>query len=269
MKALFHATGISEKASTTMAEALVEADLAGLPSHGVMQGEVYLARLRAGSLTTAEQAERVVDRDAMAVLDAHNMLGHLAAAQAVDLAVEKARRFGIAAVAVRNAFHFGAAGRYAAMAAKAGCVGIVMANTKATMPAPGGAQALVGTNPIAVAIPTADEPAIVLDMATSAGSVGKIRMAGKAGRAIPEGWAVAADGSPTTDPAEALKGLLLPAAGPKGFGLSLIVDLLCGLLSSGIWGEAIPTIHGDLTKPAPSTHLYIAIDIAHFRPLAE
>src|SRR5262245_61664544 len=182
---LFRAAGLSEAGAATMADALIEADLSGLPSHGVMQGELYLSRLKAGSLKPDERAEVVVDRDAIAVLDAHNMLGHLAANQAMALAVERARRFGSATVAVRNAFHFGAAGRYALAAAKQGCIGIAMANSRAVMPAPGGAQALVGTNPLAIAIPTANEPAIVLDMATSEGSVGKIRMAGKAGKAIP------------------------------------------------------------------------------------
>jgi LDH2 family malate/lactate/ureidoglycolate dehydrogenase len=265
--ALFRASGLSEAAAATMAEALVEADLSGLPSHGVMQGEVYLARLKAGSLIPAEKAEIAVDRDSVVVLDAHYMLGHLAANHGVAVAVERAKRFGAGIVAVRNGFHFGAAGRYALAAAKDGCIGIAMANTRPVMPAPGGAQPLVGTNPIAIAIPTANEPAIVLDMATSEGSVGKIRMAGKAGKPIPATWAVKADGSPTTDPAEALTGMLLPAAGPKGFGLSLVVDLLCGLLSQGAWGDAIATIHGDLTKPAGCAHLFMAFDVAHFRAL--
>ena len=264
---LYRAAGLSERAAGAIAEALVEADLQGMPSHGVMQNDAYLPRLRAGSATTAEEATIVVDRDASVVLDAANMLGHLSAGQAMTIAVERAKRFGTATVAVRRALHFGVAGRYAVAAARAGCVGIAMCNTRAVMPAPGGAEPLVGTNPLAIAVPTERGPAIVLDMATTEGSVGKLRIADKAGKAIPPTWAVDADGAPTTDPAMALKGMLLPAAGPKGFGLALVIDLLCGLLSQGGWGNAVKGLRDDLSEPVNSAHLFIAIDVAHFREL--
>ncbi len=264
---LYRAAGLSERAAATMAAALVEADLQGLPSHGVMQSEAYLARLKGGSVTAAEEGVIVVDRDASVVLDGGNMLGHLVAGQAMALAVERARRFGTATVAVRNGFHFGAAGRYALAAARAGCVGIAMCNSRPVMPAPGGAQPLVGTNPLAIAIPTEKEPAIVLDMATTEGSVGKLRIAERAGKQIPANWAVGPDGAPTTDPAVALKGMMLPAAGPKGFGLALVIDLLCGLLSSGGWGDAVAGMRDDPTKPPNSSQLFIAMDVSHFREL--
>jgi LDH2 family malate/lactate/ureidoglycolate dehydrogenase len=266
---LFRAAGLSEAAAATIAAALVEADLEGLPSHGVMQAEVYLERLRRGSVSTRETIEVVQDRDAVAVADSHHMLGHLAGDQAMALAVAKAKRFGLGAVAVRHAFHFGTAGRYARQAAREGCVGIAMCNSRPVMPAPGGAEKLVGTNPLAVSIPTPAEPGILLDMATSAGTVARLRLAARAGKAIPDGWAVTADGRPTNDPEEGLAGMLLPMGGPKGFGLSLVIDMLCGLLASGTWGDEIAGLHGDLDKPADSSHLYIAIDVEHFRPLAE
>ncbi len=269
LERLFGATGLSEPAAATMAEALVEADMEGLPSHGVMQAEVYLARLRAGSVIPAETAEIVVDRDAMAVLDSHHMLGHLAGNQAMALAVEKAKRFGIGIVAVRHAFHFGPAGRYVRQAAAANCIGMAMCNTRPSMPAPGGAQRLVGTNPLAIAVPTAEEPPMILDMATSAGTSGRVRMAQKAGKPLPDGWAVTADGKPTNDPGEALAGMLLPMGGAKGFGLSLMIDTLCGLLASGAWGDAVPGLHADLAQPFDTSHLFIAIDVAHFRPVEE
>jgi LDH2 family malate/lactate/ureidoglycolate dehydrogenase len=265
---LFAATGLSDAAAAAIAEALVEADLEGLPSHGVMQAEVYLERLRRGSVSTRETIEIVHDADAVAVVDSHHMLGHLAGDQAMALAVDKAKRFGLGAVAVRHAFHFGTAGRYARQAARAGCIGIVMCNSRPVMPAPGGAQKLVGTNPLAISVPTPEEPDVVLDMATSAGTVARLRLAAKAGRPIPDGWAVTADGRPTNDPQEGLAGMLLPMGGPKGFGLSLVIDLLCGLLSSGAWGDEISGLHGDLAKPADSSHFYVAIDVEHFRPLA-
>lgn len=266
---LFKAVGLTDRAAARIADSLVEADLAGLGSHGVMQAEVYLARLKRGSVSTGEEAEVVLDREAVAVLDSHHILGHFAADQAMALAVKKAKTYGIGAVAVRHAFHFGPAGRYARQAAEQGCIGVAMANTRPTMPAPGGAQRLVGTNPLAVSIPTPEEPHIVLDMATSAGTVGRMRLAAKAGTPLPPGWAVTDSGEPTSDPNAGLAGMLLPMGGAKGFGLSLVIDLISGLLSSGAWGDHVPGLHVDLTKPFDTAHFFIAIDVEHFRPLTE
>ena len=267
LAALFSAAGIPAGAARTMGEALVEADLEGLPSHGAAQAEVYLDRLLLGSVSTYDHAEIVIDSGAMAVLDGRHMLGHLAANQAMGLAVAKAKQFGIAAVSVRHAFHFGAAGRYVRQAAEAGCIGMAMCNSRAVMPAPGGAERLVGTNPLAFGVPTGTEPPFILDMATSAGTVGRIRAALRAGGEIPDGWAVDAEGRPTRDPKAALEGMLLPIGGAKGFGLALMVDLMSGLLASGAWGDQITGLHIDIEKPFDTAHLFMAIDIEHFRPL--
>lgn len=261
---LFAAGGLSPDAAAQMAEALVEADLDGIPSHGTMQAPVYLERLRRGSVSPAGAAQRVVDRDAIAVLDAGNMLGHLAADQAMALAVEKARAFGAGVVAVRNGFHFGVAGRYARAAARAGCIGIAMCNVRPLIAAPGGAERLVGNNPLAIALPAAGDRPIVLDMAMSEAALAKIRLAQAAGEPIPPGWAVSAGGRPTTDPAEALAGMLLPAGGAKGFGLAFVIDLMCGLLSEGGWGDAVKGVYDDAAGPLNVAYLFIALGIGHF-----
>jgi LDH2 family malate/lactate/ureidoglycolate dehydrogenase len=263
--ALFRAAGLSEPAAARMGAALVEADLEGLPSHGTMQAETYLRRLMGGGTTTLDRADIVRDDGAIAVMDARHMLGHLSAEQAMALACDKAALHGAGVVAVRNAFHFGAAGRYARQAAMADCVGIALCNSRPVMPAPGGAEPLVGTNPIAIGLPTDGDP-MVLDMATSAGTVARLRLAAQAGRPIPEGWAVDAEGNPTTDAAAGLKGMLLPMGGAKGFGLALMIDLLAGLLSSGDWGDAVKGMHVDRAAPAGLSHLFLAIHIGHFRP---
>lgn len=265
---LFEAAGTSAAAARTMGEALVEADLEGLPSHGVAQAEIYLERLLLGSVSTHDAPEMVVDTGAMAVLDGRHMLGHLVAAQAMDLAVQKARQFGVGVISVRHAFHFGAAGRYVGQAAAAGCIGLAMCNSRAVMPAPGGAEKLVGTNPIAFGIPTATQPPFIIDMATSAGTVGRIRSALRAGEEIPEGWAVDAEGRPTRDARAALEGMLLPMGGAKGFGLALVIDLMAGLLATGALGDRITGLHVDIDRPFDTSHLFMAIDIEHFRPLA-
>ena len=191
-------------------------------------------------------------------------LGHLTGDQAIKIAVERARRFGAGLVAVRHGFHFGTARRFALKAADEDCIGIVMCNTRPLMPAPGGAERVVGNNPIAIAVPSDGPAPIVLDMATSEAAMGKIRMAEKAGEKIPGTWAVKADGSATTDPAEAIAGMLLPASGPKGFGLAFLIDLLCGVLSGGATGSAVQPLYGNASTPYDSSHLFIAIDIAHF-----
>ena len=266
MADLFAAAGVSRSGADRVAEILVEADLQGLPSHGVMQAEGYLTRLKCGAASSRDAAEIVVDNGCAMVLDAHDMLGQLSADQAMRLAVKKAKEFGAGIVAVRRGCHFGAAGYYADLAADEDCIGLVMANTSPVMPAPGGRERLVGTNPISVAIPTEREPHVVLDMATTEGSVAKIRIAARDGQRLPDNWAVRQDGAPTTDPNEALKGLLLPSGGPKGFGLSLVADLMGGLLSSGAWGAGVYGNAFGLSKPHNSSHLFIAIHTGHFRP---
>lgn len=261
---LFAATGLSVPAAEKVANGLVDADLAGLTSHGVMLADMYIERLQEGSVSKDTAGAVVSERQGAVVLDAGNALGQLTGEQAMSLAVEKATQFAAGIVAVRHGFHFGAAGRYARQAADAGCVGIAMCNTRPLMPAPGGAERVVGNNPLAIAVPADGEIPIVLDMATSAAAMGKIRIAEKAKQPIPPAWAVTAEGLPTTNPTEAIAGMLLPSGGPKGFGLSFLIDLLCGLLSQGACGAQVRPLYGDFSVPYDCSHLFVAIDIAHF-----
>ncbi len=265
---LFCAAGAPERSAAVVADGLVEADLMGVRSHGVMLADMYIERLRKGSVSPAEAATIVSEREGAVVLDAGNALGQVTGQQAMDIAIVKAREFAAGIVTVRHGFHFGAAGHYARQAADAGCIGIAMCNTRPLMPAPGGAERVVGNNPLAIAVPAAGEIPIVLDMATSEAAMGKIRMAEKAGQNIPESWAVTERGTPTSDPAEAIKGMLLPSGGAKGFGLSFMIDLMCGLLSHGAIGAQVQPLYGDYSKPYDCSHLFIAIDVTHFCDLA-
>ena len=261
---LFTAVGVPRAAAAQVADGLVDADLEGLHSHGVMLIDMYIERLRKGSVSKREAATIVSERDGAVVLDAGNALGQLTGQQAMEIAIDKAKQFAAGIVSVRHGFHFGTAGRYALQAAGADCIGIAMCNTRPLMPAPGGGERVVGNNPIAIAIPSAGDIPIALDMATSEAAMGKIRMADKAGQAIPATWAVTAAGAPTTSPAEAIAGMLLPAGGAKGFGLSFMIDMLCGLLSQGASGAAVRPLYGDFGVPYDCSHLFIAIDVAHF-----
>ena len=264
VSSIFVQHGLSESAANQVARGLVDADAEGLHSHGVMLLEMYVERLRAGSVLTKSRAEIVSDRLGALVLDAGNALGHLTGDQAMEICVERAKKFGVAAVAVRHGFHFGTARRFAVAAAEQDCIGIAMCNTRPLMPAPGGAERVVGNNPLAIAIPTDGDIPIALDMATSEAAMGKIRMAAKSGEQIPKTWAVSSDGSPTTDPQEAIAGMLLPMAGPKGFGLSFVIDLMCGLLSGGAFGKNVQPLYGDPAVPYDCSHFFMAIDISAF-----
>ena len=267
--AIFSAAGVNPADAAVVAEDLVAADLEGVASHGVMLVPMYLDRLLKGSIAKASAGDVVWNRDGAIVLDAANAFGQLTARQAVMLAVARARETGLAVVAVRNAFHFGTAGRYARLMADQGCIGIVLSNTRPLMPAPGGAEALVGNNPLAVALPTQSEFPAEVDLALSATAMGKIRLAAAAGQSIPEGWAADAQGRATTDPQAAIKGMLLPAAGPKGFGLAFVIDMLCGGLSAGAVGAEVQPLYGDPSIPYRCSHLFLAIDTGHFPAGAE
>jgi len=261
---IFAALGVAKDDARVVAEDLVSADLEGVASHGVMLVPMYVDRILQGSVSRRGKGEIVSDKDAAIVIDAGHALGQLTAHQAVGLAVARAQGIGASVVAVRDAFHFGTAGRYARLMAEQSCVGIVMSNTRPLMPAPGGAEAMVGNNPVAIALPTAGRHPVEVDMALSATAMGKIRLAAAAGKSIPEGWAVNAEGQPTTDPADAIKGMLLPAAGPKGFGLAFVIDLLCGGLSGGAIGAEVRPLYGDPALPYQCSQLFLAIHVGHF-----
>lgn len=260
--ALFTAAGLSSSAAARVAAALVEADRSGRGSHGILQADAYLARLEAGTMSTADTPVLVSRSGAVTVLDGADMEGHLAAEAAVQEAIAQARAFGAGVVAMRRVMHFGVLGRYVRLAAEQGFAALGMVNGPPAMAAPGGAEKLAGTNPLAIAFPVEGEAPVVLDMATTAGTIGAVRAALAAGRPLPGGWAVDADGRPTTDPQAALDGFLLPMGGAKGFGLGFVIDLLPGLLAAGGWG---PTLAG-MREQAPynASFLLIALDIARF-----
>jgi LDH2 family malate/lactate/ureidoglycolate dehydrogenase len=268
--ALFEGAGVSTRAARTVAGALVDSDMRGMPSHGVMLVPMYLDRLHAGSVSRYDEAEVVVEHGAVTVLDARHALGQLTGDQGMQIAIERSREYGVGVTVTRHAFHFGGAYRYALAAASAGCIGVAAANTRPLMPAPGGAEAVVGNNPVAVAVPVPEgaEP-IVLDIALSEAALGKIRLAAQEGREIPANWATDAEGRPTTDPEAAIAGLLLPIGLHKGYGLALIVDVLTGVLSGGGFGRRVKGLYADVAAPNDAAHLFLALDVAAFGPAEE
>jgi LDH2 family malate/lactate/ureidoglycolate dehydrogenase len=261
------AVGVPPAHAALVVAGLVGADLEGQPSHGLLLLPMYVERIVGGSVAPAAKGRLVSDTPTSLVIDAENALGQVTSRQAVELCVDRSRAHGMAAVAVRNGFHFGAAGHWARCMAEAGHVGVAMSNTRPLLPAPGGAERVVGNNPIAIAVPAANGSAIVADVALSAGAMMKIRAAAANGEAIPAGWATDAEGRSTTDPQLAISGMLLPAGGAKGFALAVLADLITGGLAAGAIGDDVRPLYGDPKLPYRCSHFFMAIDIARFIPL--
>jgi LDH2 family malate/lactate/ureidoglycolate dehydrogenase len=230
---------MSETDAWTGAEVLATTDAWGVFTHGCKSLYGYLRRLHAGGLNPTGRPTCVSEGPAWAIVDGQSALGMVTSQFALQTAIDKAKTQGIAYVGVCNSCHFGAAGYYAWLAAKAGLIGIAMANDIPSVTAPGARGAITGSNPLAYAIPAGKHPPIILDMAISTVAGGKVTAAKALGQSIPTGWIVDREGLPTTDPAQFLGGgALLPMAGHKGYGLALLIETLSGILSGAkiTWG---------------------------------
>jgi LDH2 family malate/lactate/ureidoglycolate dehydrogenase len=259
------AAGLPRPDAEVVADSLVHADLAGLPSHGVARLGGYLTRMEGGLVEKTTEIDTVTETATTAVLDANNGWGQVASRRAVEVAVGKARRWGSAWVGVRNSNHYGTAGYWTARIAAEGLVGISCTNGTPLMAPFGGRHPSLGTNPISVAVPSRSGRPVVLDMSTSAQARGKILLAARSGEPIPAGWAITRDGRPTTDAAEAREGCLLPLAGPKGSGLALMVDVLSGVLTGANFGGEMPRMYED-PEPQRLGHLFAALDVGAMMP---
>ena len=224
--------GVKEDYAKTIAESLISANLRGVDSHGVARLPAYAKRVIKGLIDPLGRIEVVKEYGATALIDAHNNFGQIAAMRATSLVAEKARRFGVASVGVRNSNHFGMAAHYALKLTEQKLIGIISSNGPPAIAPWGGKTPMLGTNPICIGFPADKNNSIILDMAISTVARGKIRLAALKKETIPEGWAFDEEGNPTSDPIAALRGSLAPMGGPKGYGLALSLDLICGLVTS-------------------------------------
>jgi LDH2 family malate/lactate/ureidoglycolate dehydrogenase len=262
---LLQAMGAEYQEARLVADVLLQADMRGIHTHGCVYIPIIAERIKHGLLNLPTRLKRITDDKAIAVIDGNNGFGQVAATEAMRLCINKAREAGVALVLVRNTNNIGFLGYYATMATVNGMIGICMTNAAPAIAPWGGAEPIFGTNPLSAAVPVANSFPIVLDMSSSVVARGKIRNAQRLNKKIPEGWALDATGAPTTDPSEALKGTVQSIAGPKGYGLALIVDILCGLLSGSKYGRDILTFHQP-QGPTGVGATFIAIDIARFMP---
>lgn len=235
---VFRGLGATEEESTIQADVLTEADLRGVHSHGLQRLPVLVERIRKGLLRVAAEPVLEWTSDAVLCVDGRDGFGTAIAERYLKEIAPAARTHGIAALAIRDTSHLGMLGYYCNRRAEEGFVCIGMTTSEALVHPYGGTEALVGTNPLSIAVPAMPRP-FVFDMATSIVPMGRILTYMHRGQSLEEGWAVDAAGNPTTDPEAASKGAIAPTAGPKGYGLGVAIALLAGLLSGGDVGRAV------------------------------
>ena len=261
----FRAVGVPPDDAETIARLMTRIDLRGLDGHGVFRLPQYIRRIRAGGINVEPNIRIARETESTALIDGDNAVGHLAVSEAVRVAMDKAERRGVAWVGTNNSNHAGAASIYAMMPLARDMIGLYVAVGSANhLPPWGGIEMLLSTNPLACAIPGLAEPPIVLDMATTVASYGKVKMAAERGEKIPEGWMIDAEGAPLTDPARADEGFLLPIGGYKGYGLALIFGLLAGTLNGAAMGRDVIDFNKDDKTLTNTGQLIIALDIKAF-----
>jgi LDH2 family malate/lactate/ureidoglycolate dehydrogenase len=257
------AVGVPDADARLVADSLVTADLWGHQSHGVLRLSWYVNRIRSGVMRPVTVPENVTDTGALAIVDGHDGVGQVLAAFAAQDAVRRAREHGVGVVAVRNSNHFGTAAYFTRMAAREGCVALLTTNASPAMAPWGGRRKTVGTNPWSIAAPAGRHDVIVMDIANTAVARGKVYLAKQRGEAIAPGWAIDADGVPTTDPTAAIGGVILPMAGHKGYAIALMMDVLSGVLTGSAFGAAVNGPY-QFDRRSGCGHLFIALDLAAF-----
>jgi L-2-hydroxycarboxylate dehydrogenase (NAD+) len=257
---LFGKLGMTDDNARYCAECLVLTNLWGIDSHGVLRLPIYVQRLVAEVIAANPQITKAGGSPAFQVVDGGNGMGFLVGREAMRRAVTLARKYGIGAVTVRNSNHFGAAALYAKLAIDAGLIGIAMTNVTPNLVVPGGSKPVTGNNPIAVGVPTSEPFAFMLDISMSSVAGGKLLLASKKREKIPLDWATDREGRFTNDPDVGFKGFLLPLGGHKGYGLSLVVDILCGVISGGSFQFGIRSMYSQPDEPSHTGHMMIAID---------
>ena len=269
-------TGVGEEDARLVGEVLVASDLRGIESHGVARLEgFYVDRIRDGIIDPHAVETTALESATSLAVDANNGLGHPVAARTMRRTIEKAVESGCAVATVRRSNHFGIAGYYAMLALERDCIGVASSNAGRLGVPTGGREPMLGTNPFAFAIPAEDGDSFVLDMATTTVALGKLEIAKRLGKSIPEGWSVDAAGNSTTDPTLGMLGALLPlggfgteTGGHKGFGLGLLADMLCGVLGGGVFAPDMPHSR-NLLDPGIVSNFFMAIKLDHFRDPAE
>ena len=256
---VFETYGLSSSDALTVSQALIKASLRGVDSHGVARVAMYCERLRRGVANPTPEIEVTRVAPAAALVDGDDGLGLVVGPRAMDAAITIARENGIGLAGVKRSGHYGMAALYVLQAVSAGCAALAFTNASPALPVWGGRTAFLGTNPLAAGAPVGEAPPFVLDMACSTMARGKLKFAAQRGEPIPEGLALDRWGRPTTDGAEAFKGVVLPMGGVKGSGLSMLMEVLSGVLTGAAFGGEVRNPFTGLDGPQNTGHFFLAL----------
>ncbi len=283
MKQCFIEIGVPENDAEIITDVLIESEKRGIDSHGIGRFKpIYLDRIDTGVLNVITRIDVVKDTETTAVLDGNNGMGHVVGKKAMEMAIEKARHYGLGMVTVRNSSHYGIAGYYASMAIEAGMIGVTGTNARPSIAPTNGVENMLGTNPLVFGIPTDEEFPFILDCATSVTQRGKIEVYSRAGRELPPGWVIGKNGGTRTDTDQVLDDLTCGMAalaplgglgeltgGYKGYGFATVVEVLSAALQDGSYLKSLSGFDADGNMiPYPLGHFFIAIDIEHFVPIS-
>jgi LDH2 family malate/lactate/ureidoglycolate dehydrogenase len=255
--------GVPADDAALVSDSLVQADLWGHQSHGLLRLPWYVARLRSGAMTARTEPVVLNDTGPLVALDGRAGIGQVLTERARVLAVQRAREHGVGVVGVRDSNHFGTAMYFTRRAAQEGCVAVLTTNASPAMAPWGGREKVIGTNPWSIAAPATGGRVVAVDIANTAVARGKVYLAKNRGEPIPETWALTPDGAPTTDAAAGVLGVILPMAGHKGYAIAFLMDVLSGALTGSSVGTAV---HGPYEPDVRSGagHLFLALDPAAF-----
>ncbi len=282
MRDVFLGLGVPEDDAAVCAEVLITSDKRGIDSHGISRMKpIYYDRINLGIQQPVTQFEIIKETETTAVIDGHHGMGHAISKRAMQMAIDKAKKYGLGMTAVRNSTHYGIAGYYSLMATEAGMIGVTGTNARPSIAPTFGVENMLGTNPLTLGCPT-DEPfPFLLDCATSVSQRGKIEVYAREGKACPPGWVVDRNGETSTDAKQILKDLvagqaaLVPLGGIgedgggfKGFGYATFVEILSAALQDGSYMKQLLGFEDGKPVPYKLGHFFLAIDIAHFVPLS-
>ncbi|NLA25614.1 MAG: Ldh family oxidoreductase [Bacteroidales bacterium] len=283
MRDCLMASDLPEDDAEIVAEVLIEADKLGIDSHGINRLKpIYIDRIKNGILNPITKIDILREGPATAVLDANNGMGHVVSKKAMQMAIDKAKIYGLGMVAVRNSSHYGIAGYYGLMASKNNMIGITGTNARPSIAPSFGVDNMLGTNPLTFVMPTDEDFPFFLDCATSVSQRGKIEYYEKIGKEMPQGWVIDRNGESKTNPTEVLKDLingnaaLTPLGGVgeenggyKGYGYATVVEILSAALQGGAFMQMLTGFENGKKVPYRLGHFFIAIDVSHFTDVDE
>lgn len=270
IQAAFVAQGVREEHARIAARRMIESDLRGMGAHGILRLPPYSRRVREGGYNLDPQIKVTRETPVSALVDGDNGLGQVVMTFVAELAIKKAKESGMCWIGTHHDNHAGCGGVYASMPLAHDMIAMYSTVANANHMAPwGGVDRLLSTNPLAIAVPTGEEPPIVLDIATTVVSYGRVKLAAQRGETMPVGWMIDMKGEPLTDPNRSDEGFLLPIGGYKGYGLNFILGSLAGVLNGAAFGSAVIDFNKDFKSITNTGHMYFCMRADLFRDLKE